>query len=70
MSLIVSLLVVCLILAIAWWAINQLTLPPPVRMVVVVIIVFVWIIDGWVANPTVKALFTKCRTRGSNHEPW
>ncbi len=44
MSLIVSLLVVCLILAIAWWAINQLTLPPPVRMVVVVIIAIVAIV--------------------------
>lgn len=44
MSLIVSLLVICLILAIAYWAISQLTLPPPVRMVVVVIIALIAIV--------------------------
>jgi hypothetical protein len=44
MSIIVSLLVICLIIAIAYWAINQLTLPPPVRMVVVVIIALVAIL--------------------------
>jgi ABC-type uncharacterized transport system permease subunit len=44
MSIIVSLLVICLIIAIAYWAINQLTLPPPVRMVVIVIIALVAIL--------------------------
>lgn len=38
MSVLVSLLVICLIIGIAWWALEQLTLPPPVRMVVVVLI--------------------------------
>ena len=41
MSLIVSLLVALLIFAIVWWAINQLSLPPPVRMVAVVIMAIV-----------------------------
>lgn len=44
MSLIIYLLVICLILGIAWWALSQLTLPPPVRMIVVVVIALVAIV--------------------------
>lgn len=44
----VSLLILLLVLAIAWWAISQLSLPPPVRMIVVVfiaIIAIVWLLQ-------------------------
>ena len=39
---------VLLVIAIAWWAISQLTLPPPVRMVVVVlgaVLLIVWLLS-------------------------
>jgi hypothetical protein len=38
------LLAILLIFAIAWWAISQLTLPPPVRMAVAVIVAILAIV--------------------------
>lgn len=38
LTLLITLIVVLAIIAIAWWAINQLTLPPPVRMIAVLLI--------------------------------
>lgn len=43
-SLIITLLVVLLVLAIAWWAIQQLPLPDPVRWVAVVVIALIAIL--------------------------
>ena len=37
MALLIPLLVFCLIAAIVWWVIGQLSLPPPIRMVVIVV---------------------------------
>lgn len=36
MGLLIELLVLLCIFAIVWWAIGQLALPPPIRMVIVV----------------------------------
>lgn len=44
METIVTLLVALAIFAIAWWAISQLDLPPPLRMVAVVIIAIIAIL--------------------------
>lgn len=44
METIVTLLVALAIFGIAWWAINQFDLPPPLRMVAVVIIAIVAIL--------------------------
>jgi hypothetical protein len=47
-SLLISLLVAVLILAIVWWVLGQLPLPPPVRMAVVVIfalIAILWLLQ-------------------------
>lgn len=44
MSLLITLLVFCLIAAIAWWAIGQLSLPPPIRMVVIVVLAIIAIL--------------------------
>jgi uncharacterized membrane protein YwzB len=44
MSLLISLLVFVLILSIAWWALNQLPLPQPIRSIVVVIIAIIAIV--------------------------
>lgn len=38
MSVLITLLILCAILAVAYWAFNQLSLPPPIRMVAVVIV--------------------------------
>ena len=43
-SLLVTLLVVCLVLSIAWWALSQIPLPQPFRAVVVVILALIAII--------------------------
>lgn len=45
---IVPLIGVLLICAIAWYAISQMTLPPPVRMVIIVIACVILIL--WVAS--------------------
>lgn len=44
MSLLITLIVICAIIGIGWWAINQLSLPPPIRMVAVVVIAIVAIL--------------------------
>ena len=44
MELIVSLLVLLAVFAIVWWAISQLSLPPPIRMVAVVVLALLAII--------------------------
>lgn len=41
MSTLVTLLLVLCALGVGWWAINQLSLPPPLRMVAVVIVALV-----------------------------
>lgn len=40
-GLLITLLVIALIIGIAWWALQQITLPPPVHMAVVVIIAII-----------------------------
>jgi hypothetical protein len=45
---IIPLIGLLLIIAIAWYAITQLTLPPPVRMVVIVLACVILIL--WVAS--------------------
>lgn len=48
MSLLISILIVCLIVGVIYWALSVLPLPPPVRMVVQVvlaIIVVIWLIS-------------------------
>ena len=44
----IPLIGVLLIVAVAWYCINQLTLPPPVRMVIIVIACVILIL--WVAS--------------------
>lgn len=41
MSVLVSLLVILVIFALVYWVIEQLTLPPPIRMVAIVIFAIV-----------------------------
>jgi len=36
-SLLITLLIVCLVAGIVWWALQQIPLPAPVRMIVVVV---------------------------------
>lgn len=43
-SLLITLLIICLIAAIAWWALSQLPLPDPIRWVVIVIFALILII--------------------------
>lgn len=43
-SLLISLLVICAVLGILYWVFTQLSLPPPIRMVVAVIFAIVAII--------------------------
>lgn len=43
-GLIVTLLGVALIIGIAWWALDQIPLPPPIRMIVVVIVAIICIL--------------------------
>lgn len=45
---IIALIGLLLIVAIAWWAINQLSLPPPIRMIVIVVVAVLCIL--WVAQ--------------------
>lgn len=40
----ITLLCIALIIGIAWWALQQITLPPPIHMAVVVIIAIVAIL--------------------------
>lgn len=44
MSALVGPLCLCLILGIVWWALNQLSLPPPVRMVAAVVLALLCIV--------------------------
>lgn len=44
MSILISLLILCVIFAIVWWVIGQLSLPPPIRMVVIVIMAIIAIV--------------------------
>ena len=44
LSLLISLIVVCLIASIAWWAISQMPLPQPMRNVVVALFAIVLIL--------------------------
>lgn len=44
----IPLLGLLLICAIAWWAINYLSLPPPIKMIIVVVVAVLCII--WVAH--------------------
>lgn len=44
LSLLIGLLIFCLIAAIVWWVIGQLSLPPPIRMVVIVVFALIAII--------------------------
>lgn len=44
LHLLIALVVALVIVGIAWWAINQFALPPPVRMVAVAIIAIVAIL--------------------------
>ena len=41
MGLLIYLLVFLIVIAIVWWVINQLALPPPFRMVAVVVMALV-----------------------------
>lgn len=43
-SLLVTLLILCLICAVAWWAIQHLPLPEPFRWVAVVVIAIIAIV--------------------------
>ncbi len=45
---IIPLLGLLLIVAIAWWAISSLSLPPPIRMIVIVVVAVLCIL--WVAS--------------------
>lgn len=44
MDLIIYLLIALVIFAIVWWVIGQLSLPPPVRMVAIVVMALVAIL--------------------------
>lgn len=44
LTLLLYLVVAAAIVGIAWWAINQFSLPPPVRAIVVVVIALVCIV--------------------------
>lgn len=45
---IIALIGLLLIVAIAWWAINSLSLPPPIRMIVICVVAILCIL--WVAQ--------------------
>lgn len=45
---IIALIGLLLIVAIAWWAISQLSLPQPIRMIVIVVVAVLCIL--WVAQ--------------------
>lgn len=45
---VIALIGLLLIIAIAWWAISSLSLPPPIRMIVIVVIAVLCIL--WVAS--------------------
>ena len=47
-GLLISLLVFCLIAAIIWWVLQQLPLPQPIRMVVIVVFALIAIL--WLAG--------------------
>ena len=40
----VTLLVIALVIGIAWWALQQISLPPPIHMAVVVVIAIIAIL--------------------------
>jgi hypothetical protein len=42
--LLIYLIIICLIFGVAWWAITQIPLPPPVRTVIVVIFALILIL--------------------------
>lgn len=44
MSMLIGLLILCLVVALVWWAITQLPLPPPVRMIVAVVLALICIV--------------------------
>jgi uncharacterized membrane protein YwzB len=43
-SLLITLLIVCLVAGIVWWALQQIPLPAPVRMIVVVVFALILIL--------------------------
>lgn len=43
-SLLITLIIVCLVLYVAWWALNQIPMPQPVKVVVVVIFALIAIV--------------------------
>jgi Co/Zn/Cd efflux system component len=43
-SLLVTILIVALIFAIVWWALERLILPEPIRMVIIVIVALIAIL--------------------------
>jgi H+/Cl- antiporter ClcA len=55
MGALISVLVFALIIAIVWWALQQLSLPQPIRMVVVVIIALIailWLVQFLGVGPS------------------
>lgn len=42
--LLIYLIVLCLVFGIAWWAITQIPLPPPIRTVVIVVFALIMIL--------------------------
>ena len=43
-SLLITLLILCLIAYVAWWALSQIPLPQPIRVVVIVIFAIIVIL--------------------------
>lgn len=44
LNLLIALLVICLIAYLVWWAISQIPLPEPIRVVVIVIFAIIMIV--------------------------
>jgi hypothetical protein len=50
-SLLVSLLILCLIFGVAWWVLSLIPMPPPFKTVaqVVIAIIFLLVLIAWLA---------------------
>jgi hypothetical protein len=62
-ALLVWFLIILVIFAVAWWAIGQIPLPPPLRMIanvilaIVAIIVLLWLAQDLAGPPRLHPLF-------------
>lgn len=52
-SLLIGLLILALVIGIFWWGMNQIALPQPIRMIIMVliaIVVLLWLLNGGIGH--------------------